>query len=85
MPGEPNLSQVQLEIFDVAAKPRLIAKGDAFKDQRMQVEVDRPGSRQREREKTEPLWTGPGSDKLWFISRDKKRLDIASRTRPPVR
>jgi dipeptidyl-peptidase 4 len=78
MPGEPNLSQVQLEIFDVAAKSRLIAKGDAFKDQRMQVEVDRPGSRQREREKTEPVWTGPGSDKLWFqrISRDKKRLDI---------
>jgi dipeptidyl-peptidase 4 len=78
MPGEPNLSQVQLEIFDVAAKSRLIAKAEAFKDQRMQIEVDRPGARQREREKTEPLWAGPGSDKLWFqrISRDKKRLDI---------
>src|SRR5215813_8948050 len=78
MPGEPNLSQVQLEIFDVAAKSRLVAKADAFKDQRVQVEVDRPGARQREHEKTEPLWAGPGSDKLWFqrISRDKKRLDI---------
>ena len=33
MPGEGNTPQSQLEIFDVAAKSRLMAKSDAFKDQ----------------------------------------------------
>jgi dipeptidyl-peptidase 4 len=78
MPGEANTPQSQLEIFDVAAKSRVVAKGEAFKDQTMQVEVDRPAARLREREKTESLWAGPGSDKIWFqrLSRDMKRLDI---------
>jgi len=78
MPGEANTPQSQLEIFDVAAKSRLLAKTEAFKDQTIQVEVDRPTARQREHEKTESLWAGPGSDKVYFqrLSRDMKRLDI---------
>jgi dipeptidyl aminopeptidase/acylaminoacyl peptidase len=78
MPGEANTPQSQLEIFDVAAKSRLLAKAASFQDQTMQVEVDRPSARQREHEKTESLWTGPGSDKIYFqrLSRDMKRLDI---------
>jgi dipeptidyl aminopeptidase/acylaminoacyl peptidase len=78
MPGEANTPQAQLEIFDVASKAKVLAKVDAFKDQTMQIEVDRPAGRQREHEKTEPLWTGPGSDKLYFnrLSRDMKRLDV---------
>jgi dipeptidyl aminopeptidase/acylaminoacyl peptidase len=80
MPGEANTPQSQLEIFDVAAKSRLLAKAAAFQDQTMQVEVDRPNARQREHEKTEPLWAGPGSDKIYFqrLSRDMKRLDICA-------
>ncbi len=78
MPGEPNAPQYQLEVFDVAAKSRLIAKADAFKDQTLQIQVERPLGRAREHEKTEPLWTAPGSDKLYFtrLSRDMKRLDL---------
>src|SRR5262249_17052519 len=78
MPGEANTPQTQLEIFDVAAKSRLAAKAEAFKDQTRQVEVDRPTARQREHEKTESLWAGPGSDKIYFqrLSRDMKRLDV---------
>ncbi len=78
MPGEANTPQAQLEIFDVASKAKVLAKVDAFKDQTMQIEVDRPAGRQREHEKTEPLWAGPGSDKLYFnrLSRDMKRLDV---------
>ena len=78
MPGEANTPQAQLEIFDVASKAKVLAKVDAFKDQTMQIEVDRPAGRQREHEKTEALWTGPGSDKLYFnrLSRDMKRLDV---------
>ena len=54
MPGEANTPQTQLEIFDVASKAKVVAKSDAFKDQTMQIEVDRPAARQREHEKTEP-------------------------------
>jgi dipeptidyl-peptidase 4 len=78
MPGEPNTPQAQLEVFDVAAKSRVIVKAEAFKDQTMSVEAAQATARQREREKTEPVWAGPGSDKIWFqrLSRDMKRLDI---------
>lgn len=78
MPGEANTPQSQLEIFDVATKAKVLAKADAFKDQTMQIEVDRPSARQREHEKSEPLWAGPGSDKIHFsrLSRDMKRLDV---------
>jgi len=80
MPGEANAPQSQLEVFDVAARSRLLAKGESFKDQTMQIETDRPGARQREHERTEPLWIGPGSDKIFFqrLSRDMKRLDICA-------
>ncbi len=78
MPGEPNAPLSQLEIFDVAAKQRLLVKADAFKDQTLQVEVERPTARAREHERTEPLWANAGSDKLYFarLSRDMKRLDV---------
>ena len=45
MPGEANTPQTQLEIFDVATKAKVVAKADAFKDQTMQIEVDRPARR----------------------------------------
>ena len=78
MPGEPNAPQAQLEVFDVAAKSRLVVKAEAFKDQTMSVETAAATARQREREKTEAVWAGPGSDKIWFqrLSRDMKRLDV---------
>jgi dipeptidyl-peptidase-4 len=80
MPGEPNAPLAELEVFDVAAKQRLVVKADAFKDQTIQVEVERPSARAREHERTEPLWAGPGSDKLYFtrLSRDMHRLDVCS-------
>ncbi|HKA01584.1 MAG TPA: DPP IV N-terminal domain-containing protein [Candidatus Solibacter sp.] len=78
MPGEPNAPQYQLEVFDLAAKSRLLPKAAAFQDQTMRVETDLPSARQREHEKTEPLWAGPGSDRLYFqrLSRDMKRMDV---------
>jgi dipeptidyl-peptidase 4 len=78
MPGEPNAPQSQLEVFDVAAKSKVIAKAEAFQDQTIQIEVERPSARGREHEKTESLWAGPGSDKIYFnrLSRDMHRLDV---------
>ncbi len=79
MPGEANTPQAQLEIFDVASKAKVLAKVDAFKDQTMQIEVDRPGAAaSASTRRPKPLWAGPGSDKLYFnrLSRDMKRLDV---------
>ena len=41
MPGEANVPQPQLEIFDVASKGRVKVKADAFKDQTLQIEAAR--------------------------------------------
>jgi dipeptidyl-peptidase 4 len=77
MPGEPNAPQAQLEIFDPASKARVIAKANAFRDQSIAIESDRITNHNRELEKTEPQWAGPGSDKLYFTrtSRDMYRVD----------
>src|SRR5439155_11614675 len=52
--------------------------GEAFKDQTLQVQTEAPSARARDHEKTEPLWAGPGSDKLYFTrtSRDLHRVDV---------
>jgi dipeptidyl aminopeptidase/acylaminoacyl peptidase len=78
MPGDVHIPQPQIEIFDVAAKSRTILKTDLWKDQSLQIEIERPGAKAREHEHTEPLWAGPGSDKLYFtrISRDLHRVDL---------
>ena len=78
MPGDVNIPIPQLEVFDVAAKSRNILKADSFKDQSLQVEVDRPTAREREHDRTEALWAAPGSDKLYFTrtSRDLHRVDV---------
>jgi dipeptidyl-peptidase 4 len=78
MPGEANVPQSQLEIFDVASKARVIAKADAFKDQEIRIESDRILGRNREHERAEPRWVSPTSDKLYFtrLSRDMHKLDL---------
>ena len=81
MPGDKEIPQSRLEIFDVASHDRKIVKADAFKDETLQIEVERPSARLREEhEKTEPLWANPGSDKLYFtrISRDLHRVDVCT-------
>jgi len=78
MPGEPNAPQASLEIWDPSTKNKVVAKAEAFQDQALEIEVERPSGRAREHQKTEPLWAGPGSDKLYFnrLSRDIHRLDL---------
>src|SRR5258706_8243282 len=81
MPGDVNIPQSQIEIFDVASKERKIVKADAFKDQRLQIEVERPSSRMRsEHEKSESQWAGPNAGTLHFTrsSRDLHRVDVCS-------
>ena len=80
MPGETNAPQANLEVFDIGAKSRTLMKTTGFKDQMVVVESERPSARAREHEKTELLWAGPGSDKVYFsrISRDMHRVDICA-------
>lgn len=80
MPGDVNIPISQLEVFEPASKGRTILKADGFKDQSLQVEVQRPTAREREHDRTEAMWAAPGSDKLYFtrISRDLHRVDVCA-------
>src|SRR5262249_56748989 len=78
MPGEPNVPQPQIEIFDVATRQRVKVKADRFKDEALQI-VSAPATAiNREREKTEPQWVADGADKLYFTrnSRDLHKFDL---------
>src|SRR5439155_2510985 len=79
MPGEPNIAQPQIEIFDVATKGRVKVKAERFKDQGLQIEQARPSPLAREKEHTEPRWVSDTSDKLYFTrsSRDLHKFDLA--------
>jgi dipeptidyl-peptidase-4 len=78
MPGEADQPIDHMEMFDVAAKNRLEVKADLWKDQALGLAAAPASGRAREKEKTEPQWAAPGSDKLYFsrISRDLHRLDL---------
>ncbi len=78
MPGDVDVPQSALEVFEVATKAKTQMKVDSFKDQTIQIETERPTARAREHERTEPLWITAGSDKLYFtrLSRDMHRLDL---------
>jgi dipeptidyl-peptidase 4 len=78
MPGEENVDQQELLVFDRDSKTRVTMKAGAFKDQSIQVATARSLARDRDKEKTEPRWLGDTSDKLYFwrLSRDLHRVDV---------
>jgi len=78
MPGEPNIAQPQIEIFDVAGKGRVKVKAERFKDEALQIEQARASALAREKEHTEPRWASDTSDKLYFTrsSRDLHKFDL---------
>ena len=78
MPGEENVDQDELLVFDRDSKKRITVKADAFKDQGLQVANARSLARDRDKEKTEPRWLSDTSDKLYFwrLSRDLHRVDV---------
>ena len=80
MPGEENVDQEELLVFDRASKQRVTAKADAFKDQSLQIATARTTARERAAEKTEPKWLGDSADTLYLYrsSRDLHRVDVCS-------
>jgi dipeptidyl-peptidase-4 len=78
MPGEENVDQAELLVFDRETKARVTVKADAFKDQTIQVSTARTTARARETQKTEGQWLSDTADKMYFVrsSRDLHRVDI---------
>jgi dipeptidyl aminopeptidase/acylaminoacyl peptidase len=78
MPGEENQTQVELQVFDIAAKKGQKISTDAFKDQQMGIATAPVTNLQREKQETAARWLGPDSNKIYFnrTSRDLKRIDI---------
>jgi dipeptidyl aminopeptidase/acylaminoacyl peptidase len=78
MPGEPNIAQPQIEIFDASTRNRVLVKAARFKDESLQIESSPASARAREKEHTEPTWVAEGSDRLYFnrISRDLHKADL---------
>ncbi len=66
MPGEVNVPQSHLEVFDIASTSRKEIKTDRFKDQTLQI-FDAPvTARQRERRRTDAQWVSGDSDQAIF-------------------
>jgi len=80
MPGEENVDQQELVIFDRDSNKRVNAKAEAFKDQSLDIATARSDTRARDKQKTEPIWLGDTSDKVYFwrTSRDLHRIDVCA-------
>ena len=78
MPGEENIPQQELWVFDVASKNRVRIKADRFKDQTMSVSTAPLPARRDPRRPIEPQWLSESSSKLYFtrLSRDMHKLDV---------
>ena len=78
MPGEENISQREILIFDRETKKIVKVKAEKFKDQSLFVSTDRMKSIDREKEKVYSQWLSDTPDKLYFMrqSRDLHKLDV---------
>lgn len=80
MPGEENVNQSELWVYDVAAREATEIDTGDWKDHRLSV-VDAEQFRYRDsQEPYRAMWITEGSDELWFIrsSRDLHRIDLVS-------
>jgi dipeptidyl-peptidase-4 len=78
MPGEVNVNQYELYVFDRESKAKVVVKTEKFKDQSLSMHTAELSARARELDKTTPQWISDTSDKLYFsrLSRDMHRLDV---------
>jgi dipeptidyl-peptidase-4 len=78
MPGEENVSQSEIMIYDLAARTMVEVDDDPWQDQMMSVTNDQQFVYPDSDEATQSLWLSDSSDELWFwrISRDRKRTDL---------
>ena len=78
MPGEENVTQSELLIYDLAARNMVQVEDDPWKDQMMSVTTDRQFVYPDSDEPRQQVWLSDNSDELWFTrtSRDRKRTDV---------
>jgi dipeptidyl aminopeptidase/acylaminoacyl peptidase len=78
MPGEVNVNQYELYVFDRESKAKVVIKTDRFKDQSLSIQTAEVTARARELDRVTPLWVSDTSDKLYFnrLSRDMHKLDV---------
>jgi hypothetical protein len=78
MPGEVNVNQYELLVFDRESKAKVAVKAERFKDQSLSIQNARTTARARELDKVTPQWVSDTSDKLYFtrLSRDMHKMDV---------
>jgi dipeptidyl aminopeptidase/acylaminoacyl peptidase len=80
MPGEANIPQSEIHVFDRNSKQRVTIKEDRFTDQTVQIATKaQPNNIQRDPRRPVPAeWLSDSPDKLYFtrLSRDQHRLDV---------
>jgi dipeptidyl-peptidase 4 len=78
MPGEINVNQYELGVFDRQSKAKVVIKADKFKDQSLSIQTAEVTARLRELDRVTAQWVSDTPDKLYFsrLSRDMHRLDV---------
>jgi dipeptidyl aminopeptidase/acylaminoacyl peptidase len=78
MPGEEDVSQSEILIYDLTARTMVKVGDDPWQDQMMSVTNDEQFVYPDSDEARQSLWLSDNSDELWFvrISRDRKRTDV---------
>ena len=80
MPGEANIPQSELHVFDRTSKQRVAIKEDRFADQGVQIAtMPQPNNIQRDPRRPVPAqFLSTDAGKLYFtrLSRDQRRLDV---------
>jgi dipeptidyl aminopeptidase/acylaminoacyl peptidase len=80
MPGEANIPQAEIHVFDRTSRQRVTIKDDRFTDQTLQI-ATRAVRNNIQRDPRRPLpaeWLSDSAGKLFFTrqSRDQHRLDV---------
>lgn len=78
MPGEENVTQNEIWIYDLEAREAVQVDDDPWKDQSMSVLDDQQFFYPDSDEPRRSVWLSDGSDELWFqrVSRDRHRTDV---------
>jgi hypothetical protein len=78
MPGEENVSQSEILIYDIESREMIEVRADAFEDQSLSVSSARQFIYPASDEPRRTLWLANNSDQLYFTrsSRDLRRIDV---------
>src|SRR5690606_3737468 len=79
MPGEENVTQHELLVYDLETRTMVKVQADAWKGQTLQIATARQFNYPDSDEPRRSLWLSDNSNELYFVrlSRDRKRADVA--------